>query len=171
MALELLRIELDSKNSIREAQGQPDMDLYANAKHYGIIALVLVGVFIAGFLMGYLPLRSELEQLQAQNAKIEEQNASWAQSLKITNLRGAAGLMSYRISHNNYGAVAELSTGFFNGLREAIQNTTDETLRQNLQALLQQRDEIIAGLAQADPAVKETLAQIYVDFFQIRGAA
>ena len=82
------------------------MDLCANAKNDGIIAFVLVGVFIAGFLLRYLSLRSELEQIQAQNAKIEEQNASWTQRLRIANLRGVAGLMSYRVSHNNYGAAA-----------------------------------------------------------------
>jgi hypothetical protein len=36
--------------------------------------------------------------------------------------------------------------------------------------MLRQRDEIAAGLAQSDPATKQKLAQIYGDFFQIRGA-
>lgn len=146
------------------------MNFCSNARNDGIIAVLLVGAFIAGFLMGYLPLRSDLKKLQAENAKIEQQNATWAQSLRIANLRGAAGLMTYRVNRNNYGAAAKLSTGFFNGLGEAIQNTTDETLRRNLQALLEQRDEITGGLAQAEPGVKETLAQLYADFFQIRGA-
>ena len=51
-----------------------------------------------------------------------------------------------------------------------VSETEDQAVRQNLQAMLQQRDEITAGLAQSDPATKEKLAQIYADFFQIRGA-
>ena len=69
----MLHVEQDSKNSIRAAQRQPDMDLYANAKNDGIIALVLIGVFLAGFLLGYLPLRSELEQLQTQKSRSKMQ--------------------------------------------------------------------------------------------------
>jgi hypothetical protein len=89
------------------------------------------------------------------------------ETLRIAGLRGAAGLMSYRVNQSNYGAAAKLSTGFFNGLRQTIDNTKDERLRENLRAMLLERDEIAVGLAQADSAVKEKLGQIYADFFQI----
>ena len=141
-----------------------------DTKNVGIIAVILIAVLIGGFLIGYLPARSTIEGLKTQNSRVEQRNAVLEQSLKITELRGAVGLMSYRVNQNNYGAAAELSTGFFNGLRGMINNTKDETVRRNLQAMLQQRDEITAGLAQSDPATKQLLAQLYADFFQVRGA-
>jgi len=141
-----------------------------NTKNVGFIAVILLAVFIGGFLIGYLPARSTIEGLKTQNSRLEQRNAVLEQSLKITELRGAVGLMSYRVNQNNYSAAAELSTGFFNGLRGMINDTKDETVRRNLQAMLQQRDEITIGLAQSDPATKQKLAQIYGDFFQVRGA-
>lgn len=121
-------------------------------------------------MIGYLPARSTIDGLETQNFRLEQKNAVLDQSLKIAALRGAVGLMSYRANQNNYGAAAELSTGFFDGLRAIIDDTKDENLRRNLQAMLQQRDEITAGLAQSDPATKQQLAQLYADFFQVRGA-
>jgi len=141
-----------------------------NTKNVGFIAVILLAVLIGGFLIGYLPARSTIEGLKTQNSRLEQRNAVLEQSLKITELRGAVGLMSYRVNQNNYSAAAELSTGFFNGLRGMINDTKDETVRRNLQAMLQQRDEITIGLAQSDPATKQKLAQIYGDFFQVRGA-
>ena len=141
-----------------------------NTKNVGFIAVTLLAVLIGGFLIGYLPARSTIEGLKTQNSRLEQRNAVLEQSLKITELRGAVGLMSYRVNQNNYSAAAELSTGFFNGLRGMINDTKDETVRRNLQAMLQQRDEITIGLAQSDPATKQQLAQIYGDFFQVRGA-
>jgi len=139
-------------------------------KNVGIIAVILIAVLIGGFLIGYLPARSTIDGLETQNSRLEQRNAVLDQSLKIAGLRGAAGLMSYRVNQNNYSAAAELSSGFFNGLRGMINTTKDERVRQNLQAMLQQRDEITIGLAQSDPATKPKLAQIYADFFKIRAA-
>jgi len=143
---------------------------YFDTKNLGIITVILIAVLIGGFLIGYLPARSTIGTLKTQNSRLEQRNAVLEQSLKIAELRGAVGLMSYRVDQNNYGAAAELSTGFFNGLRGMINTTKDERVRQNLQAMLQQRDEVTIGLAQSDPATKPKLAQIYADFFQIRGA-
>jgi hypothetical protein len=142
--------------------------LSPTAKTAVILGVAFAGVLIAGFSIGYLPARWTIDRLEAQISRLKQRNGTLEQSLRIAELRGAAGLMSYRVNQNNYGAAAELSTGFFNGLRQAMDKTKDETVRQNLQAMLRQRDEITVGLARADPAVKEKLAQMYADFFQIR---
>ena len=144
--------------------------LYSNLKTLGVTAVILIAVLIVGVLIGSLPARSNIDGLETKISRLEQRNAVLEQSLKIAELRGAAGLMSYRVDQNNYAAAAELSTGFFNGVREMINRTNDETVRQNLQAMLRQRDEIAAGLAESDPTTKQKLAQIYADFFQIRRA-
>jgi hypothetical protein len=137
-------------------------------KTVAIITGALIGVFIAGFLIGYLPQRRTIESLQEQIAGMEQQSAALQQSLKLAELRGAAGLMSYRANRENYGEAAKLSTGFFNGVREMIDEVENEAARRNLQSILERRDEVTAALAQADPSVKDALATIYADFFQLR---
>jgi phage shock protein A len=145
--------------------------LISGIRRVAVISVILIAaVVVAVILIASLPSWSTIEGLETRISRLEQRNAVLEQSLKIAELRGAAGLMSYRVNQNDYGAAAELSTGFFNGVREMVSETEDQAVRQNLQAMLQQRDEITAGLAQSDPATKEKLAQIYADFFQIRGA-
>lgn len=147
------------------------MGLFSDLKRVAVVSVTLIAaVVVAIILIGSLPSRSNIDGLETRISRLEQRNAVLEQSLKIAELRGAAGLMSYRANQNDYGAAAELSTGFFNGVREMISAAEDQTVRQNLQAMLQQRDEITAGLARSDPAITEKLAQIYADFFQIRGA-
>lgn len=130
----------------------------------------MIGALLAAFLLGYLPAQSTIARLEAETVKLKQGNQVLERSLRIAELRGAAGLMSHRIRQNDYSAAAELSTGFFNGLREALQETSDEQVRKNLETMLLQRDEITIALAQKDPAVQEKLEQMYADFFQIRAA-
>jgi hypothetical protein len=115
---------------------------------------------IAVFLLGYVPSCLSARQSREQNARLEYQ-------LKLAELRGQLGLMSYEANRNNYTTAAQYSTGFFDGLREAVNQTQDETRKQKLQAVLGRRDEITANLTAADPGVKEKLAQMYADFHQL----
>jgi hypothetical protein len=121
---------------------------------------VAAGVLIAVFALGYIP-----SCVSARSA--EERNIRLQQNLKLADLRGHLGMASYEANRNNYANAAQQSTEFFNGLRETISSTNDASLKQNLEKFLARRDEITTNLAQADPAVKEKLAQAYADFFQI----
>lgn len=125
----------------------------SNLKKIGVGA----GILIAVFLLGYVP-----SCVSARNT--QEQNARLVHELSLANLRGRLGMASYEANRNNYANAAQFSTEFFNGLREAIDNTKDETMKQKLESMLARRDEIISNLAQTDPAVKEKLAQMYADF-------
>jgi len=76
-------------------------------------------------------------------------------------------MTSYEANRNNYANAAQFSSDFFNLLAEMIGNSRDEALKQKLQPLLARRDEITTNLAQADPSVKDKLAQMYAEVFQI----
>ncbi len=124
---------------------------------------VAAGVLIAAFLLGYIP-----SCVSARNA--QERNIRLQYNLRLADLRGQLGMASYEANQNNYSNAAQHSTEFFNGLRETINNTSDETLKQSLERILARRDEITSNIAEANPAVKEKLAQAYADFFQITAA-
>jgi hypothetical protein len=121
---------------------------------------VAAGILIAVFALGYIP-----SCVSARSA--EERSTRLQRSLRLSDLQGHLGMASYEANRNNYASAAQQSTEFFNGLREMIDNTGDATLKQSLEKVLARRDEITTNLAQADPAVKEKLAQAYADFFQI----
>jgi hypothetical protein len=122
--------------------------------------VIAAGALIAAFLIGYVP-----SCMSARNA--EEGKARLERRLKLTDLRGRIGMASYEANRNNYANAAAFSSEFFNLLAETVNASTDDALRQRLQPLLARRDEITTNLAQADPSVKDKLAQMYAEVFQV----
>jgi hypothetical protein len=126
------------------------------AKKIGIGAAILVAVF----LLGYVPSWNSARTARQQNAQLEYR-------LNLTTLLTQLGMANFEVNRNNYASAASYSTEFFNGLRETVNRTEDDSLKQKLQTLLGRRDDVTAKLAEANPVVKETVAQSYADFFQI----
>lgn len=122
--------------------------------------VVGAGVLIFVFLLGFIPSCMSARNAQGRNTQLEHK-------LTLADLHIRFGMTSYEANRNNYASAAQPSTEFFNGLKETINTTGDEPLKQKLQAMSTRRDEITTNLAQADPGVKEKLAQMFADFFQI----
>ena len=170
--------------SVEHPVDREEVLLFKTPLSFAIVTLVSGALFVGGFLLGYLPVHSEIARLETQNAQLRQNDAAFSRQtselqqknqklqadLKVAELRGTAGLMSYRASQNNFGAAAELSTSFFNGVSDAIGATEDQALKENLQKILNQRDVVTAALAQANPIVKERLAQIYAEFLESSGS-
>jgi len=116
-------------------------------------------VVIVAFLLGYIP-----ACVSARNA--EQQKAQLEYKVRLADLRDKIGMASYEVNRNNYANATESSTLFFDGLAKLIGDARDEAFRQKLEAMLARRDEITTNLAQADPVVKEKLAQMYANFSQ-----
>jgi hypothetical protein len=130
--------------------------LPANLKKFAIAAAVLIAVF----LLGYIPSCVSARGAREENARIE-------QRLKLSEMLSKLGMASYEVNRNNYASAAQMSTDFFNSLKNLTDTTADETVKQKLLALSVRRDEITTNLAQADPSAKEKLAQMYADFYQL----
>jgi hypothetical protein len=122
----------------------------------GIWVLVLAMVFLLGYVPSYWNARSA-----------EKERARLEQQLSLVRLHSQLGMASFEVNRNNYFNAADYSNKFFSGLRTAINSVGDAALKEKLQAVSANRDKITAHLAKADPAVKETIAQMYVDFYQI----
>jgi hypothetical protein len=129
-----------------------------NANLLKKLALITVIVILA-FLLGYVPSRISSRATEQQKIELEHK-------LKTAELGGQLAMASYEAGRNNYANAAQFSSQFFDGLREIIGETGDQALKQKLQGMLERRDEINANLAQADPSVKEKLAQMVADYFQ-----
>ncbi len=142
-------------------------------KRTGIAAVVLVAVF----LLGYVPSCRSASAIEQQRAQLEQQLSSAAtqrgqleQQLQLARLHSQLGMASFEVNRNNYSQAATYSTSFFDGLGAAINTTSNTAMKDKLQAFIARRDEITAQLAQADPAVKEKIAQMYADFNQLVAA-
>ncbi|HEX5736054.1 MAG TPA: hypothetical protein VF131_24720 [Blastocatellia bacterium] len=116
-------------------------------------------VVIVAFLLGYVPSCVGERGTEQEKAKLEHK-------LRLADLRDKVGMASYEVNRNNYANAAQFSGEFFDGLLSLIGDTRDEPFRQKLQQISARRDEITTNLAQADPVVKEKLAQMYAAFFQ-----
>jgi outer membrane cobalamin receptor len=120
---------------------------------------IAAGILILAFLLGYLP-------SMINSRATEQQNVELAHKLKGAELGSQLAMASYEVNRNNYANAAQFSSKFFDGLRDSINESNDQALKQKLQAMLARRDEITANLAQADPSVKEKLAQMVADYFE-----
>lgn len=128
---------------------------FKNPKKLAIAAGILAGAFM----LGYVPSCIDARVVREQNTKIRSQ-------FELSELRGQLGMMSYEANRNNYGSAAKRSSEFFDGVRKAIERTTDAGMRDKLQGLLAQRDQITTDLAQVNPAVKDKLADMFAELYQ-----
>jgi hypothetical protein len=117
---------------------------------------VAAGILIVVFMLGYVPSCIDAQAVREQNTKIQSQ-------LELSELRAQLGIISYEANRNNYGTAAQLSSEFFDGVSRAVDSTSDPRMREKLQGLLAQRDQITTELAQVNPAVKEKLANMYAE--------
>jgi hypothetical protein len=137
--------------------------LCLNARSLAISAGLLIIVLVLGYAVGALTSRPDQRRAEA----LGQQLKTVEQRLTIAELRGTVGLMAYEANRNNYTEAAKYSTEFFDGVRTAMEQSDSENVKVALGSLLARRDEITRELARTDPAVKEKLMQMYINFFQI----
>ena len=121
--------------------------------------LVIVLLAIA-FGAGYVPPWMEARTLRAelQQTKLD---------LRLANLHRRLGVASHEAQRNNFASAGEQARIFFNecaALAQAESFADDPRTRVALESYAAQRDEIMALLAAADPAVRERLAGLYLTF-------
>jgi hypothetical protein len=125
-------------------------------KKLGIGALALLGAF----LVGYVP-----ASLSARAARAEQNRLT--HELALATLQVQLARMSYEVSRDNYGLAAQLATRFFDGAPAVIAGAPDQAVTPPLQAALARRDEITSDLAQANPEVKDKIAELYAAVFRL----
>jgi hypothetical protein len=116
-----------------------------------ISAIVLVVVFLAGFVPQYV----KVNRLEAELQRARLENTS-------SELRDLAGLAYIQASQRNYGIAAETAARFFNRVREAANQTPDASARKTYEDLLVSRDKIAAQLAKGDAGVMGDLQDLFV---------
>jgi hypothetical protein len=121
-----------------------------------LYAIVLVVVFLLGFVPQYL---------KSYRLTAEVQTLSWQN--KVGAARDLIGLTFLELSKNNFGVAAQHASQFFNQIRLLNGEAIEPAQRDLLQQIGAQRDAVTAGLAQADPAVRAPVQEIFSQMHQL----
>ena len=117
------------------------------------VAIVGAVLFVAGFLLGFIPEYQRASNLakQLETARLES---------KLREIRELASLSYIDASKMNYGSATEDSERMFGLAREVANDTTDDGFRSSLNGLSTFRDTVMGKLKAADASVLEPLQQI-----------
>jgi len=117
------------------------------------VAIVAIVLFVAGFLLGFIPQHKKAADLtkQLETARLES---------KLREIRALASLSYIDATKLNYGSAAEDSERMFGVAREVANDTKDDGLRSSLNGLATFRETVMDKLRAADASVLEPLQQI-----------
>jgi hypothetical protein len=117
------------------------------------VAIVGGVLFLAGFLLGFIPEYQKASKLamQLETARLES---------KLKEIRELASLSYIDASRMNYGSATEDSERMFGLAREVANDTKDDGLRSSLNGLSTFRPTVNGKLSAADASVLEPLQQI-----------
>jgi hypothetical protein len=125
-----------------------------------IAAVILVGVFLVGFIPQYVKAnRLDTELRQARQANVTAE------------LRDLIGLAYVQANQKNYGLAAATTTRFFNRVRDVANQTADPNARKVLENLLVTRDKVTAALAKGDAGVVGDLQELFMKTRQATGGS
>ena len=117
------------------------------------VAIVGIVLFVAGFLLGFIPQHKKASDLAKQLETVRLES-------KLREIRALASLSYIDATKLNYGSAAEDSERMFGLAREVANDTKDENLRSSLDGLATFREPVMDKLRTADASVLEPLQQI-----------
>jgi len=117
------------------------------------LAIVGIVVFLAGFLLGFMPQHQKASDLTKQLETVRLES-------KLREIRALASLSYIDATKLNYGSAAEDSERMFGLAREVANDTKDDGLRSSLDGLATFRETVMDKLRAADASVLEPLQQI-----------
>jgi hypothetical protein len=114
---------------------------------------VWIGLFVGGFLFGYILQYATLHRVQGELTASTHQLESCRRGEQSSHLRDTATMMYLEVAQKNYGKAGEYSKIFFDEAQRVVSSTDDPVLRNLLVDTLATRDQITADLAKGDGAV------------------
>jgi len=117
------------------------------------VAIVGIVLFLAGFLLGFIPQHQKVSNLAQQLESVRLES-------KLREIRALASLSYIDATKLNYGSAAEDSERMFVLAREVANETKDDSLRNSLNGLSTFRDTVSTKLSTADASVLQPLQAI-----------
>lgn len=121
------------------------------------IAILLAAVLVA-FLIGFVPQRSRA-------ARAAHQLEATRFELRMSRIEGAIGAALAESLRSNFERARQLMTTVYSDL-QAVQARVPKDQRDDVQAILRERDEIITLLARGAPVSSQRLLLVYTRYHQ-----
>jgi len=140
----------------------------------GVICLIVGGV-VGGISGARLERRSNaertaaaVEQETARAERLEAENGELHERVDRIQIHLRLGRIALEADRQDYGAAGERAARFFDDVARMVQETqVGGQDRAALEHVLAARDELIAGLATAQPAAAQKLKQLYLELFTL----
>jgi hypothetical protein len=127
---------------------------------------VWIGLFVAGFLFGYILQYTTLHRVQGELTASTNQLGSCRREEQSSHLRDTATRMYLEVAQRNYGKAGEYSKNFFDEAQRIASSTDDPILRKLLVDTLATRDQITADLAKGDGGVVSEVQSVLIKLEQ-----
>jgi len=128
-----------------------------------LILLLIVAVFLLGFVPQFLETRKARNDLTASNARTTELE----NQLKLAELRDLSGLMLLETLRRNYGSASEHASRYFDKVREIAASETPQG-KSKVGELLSNRESVTTALAQVDnPASVSTIQMVFERTYEL----
>ncbi|HET7275426.1 MAG TPA: hypothetical protein VFI91_09710, partial [Longimicrobiaceae bacterium] len=134
-------------------------------KLYGIFAAVVVIAFFIGFLPQWSKARGIRSEMEASRIEMEQQITALESDLQIARLEGRLGAAMAESLRGNYERARQLMVSFYTDLEKSVPDITDPAQLAEMQAIMDQRFEIVTLLSRAEPESTERLMLMYTRYF------
>lgn len=128
----------------------------SKGRKIGVAVAALLAVFLLGFAPQWLRARSMEQELTTARSE-----------MRMLDLGGRLAAALAESHRGNYERARQLMAGFFSNLETQIPNYGDADEREELEALMRQRDEIITLLSRAEPESTSRLNLMYTRYFAV----
>ena len=124
---------------------------------------ISIGIaLLAGFLIGFIPQHmSRVSMAQAKDRESAQLGRAQEQ-LALTGFKNRIAMVYVEAEKKNFAQASSLASSLFTAMQSYSEQTSDSRVQQDLSALLNQRDAIIAGLAKGDEATTGQLQQVFL---------
>jgi hypothetical protein len=134
-----------------------------------IIAIVVVVLLVAAFLVGYVPQQQRLASAEMETEGLQNRLVAAEDRVRAGELLGRILTVQEVTARQDYGHAQDLSSAFFDAVRAEASATHNSQLRDGLNEAQARRDAVTAALAKADPTAIEILHTIELRLRQALG--
>ena len=125
---------------------------------------IYAGLLLVAFLLGFVPMWRKYREWSASLSEAEQQ-------LSLARRQNTLASAVIDARRGDYEPARQAASDFFTSLRTETDRGNESVLsqaqREGVQALFNQRDEIITLLARGDPAALDRLSDLYVSYREI----
>jgi len=125
-----------------------------------VAAALLIGA-LAGYVPMYLNLRDVRAQAEAKEQQLTMERDQARKELAISSLHSQMGVLLTQVRAADFPGARQTSTKLYDGVSEALESTENADDQRRLRTIVETRDQVTAALALNDPAIEETIWQLF----------